>query len=136
MNERWKNHTGLDPPDRGGAGADPEMRGTGTSEGSGLHQRAHLKEAVYIRDLALGQKKMILPEEAEALLGQFLKLNLSLGQDINQATRICRKKGSFSAKQYKELTAFLEKLNSNYEKLNERILEVIKENGDHETAPP
>lgn len=26
-------------------------------------ERAHLKEAVYIRDLALGQKKMILPEE-------------------------------------------------------------------------
>ena len=32
--------------------------------------------------------------------------------------------------------AFLEELNSNYEILNERILEVIKENGDHETAPP
>ena len=25
MNERRKNHTGLDPPDRGGAGADPEI---------------------------------------------------------------------------------------------------------------
>ena len=99
-------------------------------------ERAHLKEAVYIRDLALGQKKMILPEEAEALLRRFLKLNLSVGQDINQAARICREKGSFSERQYKELTAFLEKLNSNYEMLNERILEVKKENGDHETAPP
>ena len=98
--------------------------------------RAHLKEAVYIRNLALGQKKTILPEEVEELLGRFLKLNLSVGQDINQATRICRKKGSFSAEQYKELMAFLEELNSNYEILNERILEVIKENGNHETAPP
>ena len=39
MNVRRKKHTGLDPPDRGGEGADPEMRGTGTSEGSGLHPR-------------------------------------------------------------------------------------------------
>ena len=99
-------------------------------------ERAHLKEAVYIRDLALGQKKMILPEEAEALLGQFLKLNLSVGQNINQAARSCREKGSFSVEEYKELMAFLEELNSNYEILNERILEVIKENGNHETAPP
>ena len=99
-------------------------------------ERAHLKEAVYIRDLALGQKKTILPVEVEALLGQFLKLNLSVGQNINQAARSCREKGSFSAEQYKELMAFLEELNSNYEILNERILEVIKENGDHETAPP
>ena len=133
MNERWKNHTGLDPPDRGGAGADPEMRGTGTSEGSGLHP---LKEAVYIRGLALSQKKMTLPEEAEELLGRFLKLNLSVGQNINQAARSCREKGSFSVEEYKELMAFLEELNSNYEILNERILEVIKENGNHETAPP
>ena len=79
---------------------------------------------------------MILPEEAEALLRRFLKLNLSVGQDINQAARSCREKGSFSAEQYKELMAFLEELNSNYEILNERILEVIKENGNHETAPP
>ena len=88
-------------------------------------ERAHLKEAVYI-----------LPEEVEVLLGRLLELNLSIGQDINLAARKCAEKGSFSAKQYKELTAFLEKLNSNYEILNERILEVIKENGDHETAPP
>ena len=99
-------------------------------------ERAHLKEAVYIRGLALSQKKTILPEEVEVLLGRLLELNLSIGQDINLAARKCAEKGSFSAKQYKELTAFLEKLNSNYEKLNERILEVIKENGDHETAPP
>lgn len=99
-------------------------------------ERAHLKEAVYIRGLALSQKKMTLPEEAEELLGRFLKLNLSVGQNINQAARSCREKGSFSAEQYKELMAFLEELNSNYEILNERILEVIKENGDHETAPP
>ena len=43
-------------------------------------ERAHLKEAVYIRNLALGQKKTILPVEVEALLGQFLKLNLSTRQ--------------------------------------------------------
>ena len=98
--------------------------------------RAHLKEAVYIRDLALGQKKMILPEEVEVLLGRFLELNLSIGQGINLAARKCAEKGSFSEKQYKELTTFLEKLNSNFETLNERILEVIKENGNHETAPP
>ena len=98
--------------------------------------RAHLKEAVYIRGLALSQKKMTLPKEAEELLGRFLKLNLSVGQNINQAARSCREKGSFSAEQYKELMAFLEELNSNYEILNERILEVIKENGNHETAPP
>ena len=99
-------------------------------------ERAHLKEAVYIRGLALSQKKMTLPEEAEELLGRFLKLNLSVGQNINQAARSCREKGSFSAEQYKALMAFLEELNSNYEILNERILEVIKENGNHETAPP
>ncbi len=99
-------------------------------------ERAHLKEAVYIRGLALSQKKMTLPKEAEELLGRFLKLNLSVGQNINQAARSCREKGSFSAEQYKELMAFLEELNSNYEILNERILEVIKENGNHETAPP
>lgn len=98
--------------------------------------RAHLKEAVYIRNLALGQKKTILPEEVEVLLWRLLELNLSIGQDINLAARICRKKGSFSGKQYKELTVLLERLNSNFEMLNERILEVIKENGDHETAPP
>ena len=114
MNERRKNHTGLDPPDRGRTGA---------------------KEAVYIRDLALDQKKMILPEEVEVLLAQLLKLNLSIGQDINLAARSCREKGSFSGKQYKELTAFLEKLNGNYETLNARILEVIKHNGNHEAAP-
>ena len=55
-------------------------------------ERAHLKEAVYIRDLALGQKKMILPEKVEELLGRFLKLNLSVGQDINLAARTCREK--------------------------------------------
>ena len=98
--------------------------------------RAHLKEAVYIRDLALGQKKMILPEKVEVLLGRFLELNLSIGQDINLAARKCAEKGSFSGKQYKELTVLLEKLNRNFETLNERILEVIEENGDHETAPP
>ena len=99
-------------------------------------ERAHLKEAVYIRGLALSQKKMTLPEEAEELLGRFLKLNLSVGQNINQAARSCREKGSFSADQYRELTNSLEKLNHSFETLNERILEVIKENGDHETAPP
>ena len=63
-------------------------------------------------------------------------MNLSIGQDINLAARKCAEKGSFSAKQYKELTVLLEKLSSNFETLNERILEVIEENGDHETAPP
>jgi len=98
--------------------------------------RAHLKEAAYIRDLALDQKQMILPEEVEVLLRQFLKSNLSVGQDINLAARRCAEMGSFSEEQYRELTAFLTKMNSNYEMLYEQIMEVMKSNGDHEAAPP
>lgn len=99
-------------------------------------ERAHLKEAVYIRNIALGEKEMNLPEEAEVLLRQFLETNLSAGKEINQAARCCREKGSFSAEQYRELANYLEKLNRSYETLNARILEVIKNNGDHEATPP
>lgn len=99
-------------------------------------ERAHLKEAVYIRNIALGEKEMDMPEEAEVLLRQFLETNLSAGKEINQAARCCREKGSFSAEQYRELANSLEKLNRSYETLNARILEVIKNNGDHEATPP
>lgn len=99
-------------------------------------ERAHLKEAVYIRNIALGEKEMDLPEEAEVLLRQFLETNLSAGKEINQAARCCREKGSFSAEQYRELANYLEKLNRSYETLNARILEVIKNNGDHEATSP
>ena len=89
-------------------------------------ERAHLKEAVYVRNMALGEKETVLPEEVEALLRQFLETNLSAGKEINQAARCCREKGSFSADQYRELTNSLEKLNHSFETLNARILEVIK----------
>lgn len=79
---------------------------------------------------------MDLPEEAEVLLRQFLETNLSAGKEINQAARCCREKGSFSAEQYRELANYLEKLNRSYETLNARILEVIKNNGDHEATSP
>ena len=98
-------------------------------------ERAHLKEAVYVRNIALGEKETVLPEEVEVLLRQFLETNLSAGKEINQVARCCREKGSFSADQYRELTNSLEKMNHNYETLNARILEVIKSNGDHEAAP-
>lgn len=99
-------------------------------------ERAHLKEAVYVRNIALGEKETVLPEEVEVLLRQFLETNLSAGKEINQAARCCREMGSFSVDQYRELTNSLEKLNHSFETLNARILEVIKSNGNHEAAPP
>ena len=43
-------------------------------------ERAHLKEAVYVRNMTLGEKETVLPEEVEALLRQFLETNLSAGK--------------------------------------------------------
>lgn len=99
-------------------------------------ERAHLKEAVYVRNVALGEKETVLPEEVEVLLRRFLETNLSAGKEINRAARCCREKGSFSVDQYRELTNSLEKLNHSFEILNARILEVIKCNGNHKAAPP
>lgn len=98
-------------------------------------ERVHLKEAAYVRNRALGEWEIFMPEETEHLLRQFLEINLSAGRDINQAARCCRENGSFSADHYRELTDALEQMNRSYETLNDRILEVINRHGDHETAP-
>ena len=98
-------------------------------------ERAHLKEAVYVRNRALGEREIVFPEELEKLLRQLLETNLSAGKDINHAARCCREQGSFSADRYMELTNSLKQLNRSYETLNDRILEVIKSNGNHKTAP-
>ena len=89
-------------------------------------QKARQTESGYIRAVVLGKEDATLPEEIEKLLKDLLDKNLAAGQEINQAARALRMKGSYSRSDYLELTRSLEKMNENYLEMSLRIREVVR----------
>ena len=88
-----------------------------------------MTQAEYVRSKALGREVKYRPRGLVVLLKHLLKINIEISREINQMARERRMQGVFAASDYLELIQYLEKLNQNYEKLSDQVMEVAMEAG-------